>query len=114
MPLEKTPPIRDENDHIIKPANHDVPAIAVMRMVVKEGISRDMVSILIQSYADAVIKLEEQVRGIQNPDKTYKASISFEEKAACGAIGLVEVACLKLKYIQKNPAQASRVALGAK
>ena len=85
-----------------------------MRMVVKEGISRDMVSILIQNYADAVIKLEEQVRGIQNPDKTYKASISFEQEAACGASDLVEVACLKLKHIQKNAAKASRVALGAK
>lgn len=114
MPLEKTPPIKDKNDNVIKPANHDVPAIAVMRMVVKEGISRDMVSILIQNYADAVIKLEEQVRGIQNADKTYKASISFEEEVACSATDLVEVACLKLKHIQKNPAKTSRVALGAK
>ena len=114
MPLEKTPPIKDENDNVIKPANQDVPAIAVMRMVVKEGISRDMVSILIQNYADAVIKLEQQVRGIQNSNKEYKASITFDQEAACGAVDLVEAACFKLQYTQKTSVKTSRVALGAK
>ncbi|MDP2574450.1 glutamate decarboxylase [Vibrio penaeicida] len=106
MPLEKRPPTQEQ---IV-----ETPQIAVMRMVVKEGISRDMVGILIQNYIDSVIKLEEQVRAIQDSTKTYKATVTFDADSAKSASDLVEKASVKVTYLHRSESRERSVIAGAK
>ncbi|WP_339388112.1 glutamate decarboxylase [Vibrio caribbeanicus] len=106
MPLEKKPPTQQQTE--------DTPKIAVMRMVVKEGISRDMVSILIQNYIEAIVGLEEQVRGLKDSSKTYKAVVTSDAESAQSSHDLVVKACLKVTYAQQKKKRCRSIAEGAK
>lgn len=109
MPLQKRPP----NDPI-HAENDNTPTVAVMRMVVKEGINRDMVEILVHNYANAIITLEEQVRTIKDPDKTVNATISFDSAISDSAKALVENACHRVELLKKQSRRSDAINEGAR